>query len=108
MDPNGSRGLNLVALDARTHRITHAKSYDTYGRSNASADLIKDFKKIKNGSILVVAVKDEGSRQFSKEARSLFETIGSKEVSQLAYREGWGFIGVKGQKQFVEKRSGMV
>jgi len=57
---------------------------------------------------LIVAVKDEGSKQFSKEARSLFENIGSKEVTQLAYREGWGFIGVKGQKQFVEKRAGMV
>jgi hypothetical protein len=108
MDPSGSRGLNLVALDARTHKVIHAKSYDTYGRSNASGDLIKDFKSIKNGSILIVAVKDEGSRQFSKEARSLFETIGSKEVTALGYREGWGFIGVKGQKQFVEKRAGMV
>lgn len=57
---------------------------------------------------MIVAVKDEGSKQFSKEARSLFENIGSKEVTQLAYREGWGFIGVKGQKQFVEKRAGMV
>jgi len=46
MDASGSRGLNLVALDARTHKILMAKSYDTYGRSNASGDLIKDFKRI--------------------------------------------------------------
>lgn len=40
---------------------------------------------MKNGSIVIVAVKDEGSTKFSKEARALFETIGSKEVTALAY-----------------------
>jgi hypothetical protein len=31
-------------------------------------------------------------------------SIGSVEVSKLAYREAWAFIGVKGQKKFLEKR----
>lgn len=104
MDPNGSRGINVVALDARDHTVLMAKSYDTYGNDNASGDMIKDLNGVRRGSIIIAAVRDEGSKKFTADARALFAKWGSAEVSKLGFREGWSFIGVKGQANGVEKR----
>lgn len=50
----------------------------------------------------MVAVKDEASNKFSKEARQVFTKMGSKSAADLKYRQAWAFIGVKGQSQSVE------
>jgi len=63
MDPNGSRGINVVALNARNHEVLLAKSYDTFANDNASADLVADLKGVRRGSIIIAAVKDEASRK---------------------------------------------
>jgi len=62
MDQNGSRGLNVVALDASNHNVLLAEAYDTYGNAKASGDLIKDLAGIRRGSIIIAAVKDEASK----------------------------------------------
>lgn len=104
MDPNGSRGINVVALNARNHEILLAKSYDTYANDNASGDLVADLKGIRRGSIIIAAVKDEASKKLNDDVKALFNRMGSKEVNSLGFREGWAFIGVKGQKNGNEKR----
>jgi hypothetical protein len=104
MDVNGSRGVNVVALDARDHSVLLAKSYDTYANDNASGDMIKDLRGVRRGSIIVAAVKDEGSKKLSAEAKELFTKWGSAQVNSLEFRQGWAFIGVKGQANGVEKR----
>lgn len=53
---------------------------------------------------MIVGVKDEASRSLSSEAKEIFGSMGSVEVFKLEFRQGWAFIGVKGQKKFVEKR----
>ena len=40
MDPNGGRGLNVVALNPRDHSTLLAKAYDTYGDAKASDELL--------------------------------------------------------------------
>lgn len=107
MDANGSRGLNVVALDARDHTPLLAKAYDTFGNGDASADLIKDLRGVRRGSVIIAAVKDEGSKKLSSELKALFSKWGSTEINSLGFREGWAFIGVKGQKIGVEKRGGI-
>lgn len=104
MDPNGSRGINVVALDASNHEILLAKAYDTYANDNASTDLVNDMKFVKRGSVIIAAVKDEASKKLSAEAKALFSKWGSKEINSLGFREGWAFIGVKGQDNGNEKR----
>jgi len=108
MDPKGSRGLNVVALNPENHKVVLRKSYDTYSNDNASGDLVRDYRELKRGSIVIVSVKDEGSKKFSDDAKALFTKIGSKDVSSLKFREGWAFIGIKGSGQFVEKKGGRV
>jgi hypothetical protein len=104
MDPNGSRGINVIALNAKNHEVLLAKSYDTYANDNASADLVADMRGIRRGSIIIAAVKDEASNKLQPEAKELFSKMGSAEINQLGFREGWAFIGVKGQNNGNEKR----
>ena len=108
MSDKGQRGINLVALNAETHKVILRKSYDMYGNKEASHDLARDYKKLSKSTIVIASVKDEGSTLFYEEARALFGDIGSKEVWSLGFREAWSFIGIKGQGQFVEKRGGRV
>lgn len=106
MDSNGSRGFNIVGLDARDHTVLLAKAYDTFGNNDASSDMMKDLKGLRRGSIVIASVKDEGSRKLSAEVKNIFTKWGSKEISKLGFREGFAFIGVKGQRNGVEKRGG--
>jgi hypothetical protein len=80
MEADGSRGINVVALDARDHTVLMAKAYDTYVNDNASSDMIRDLNGVRRGSIIIAAVRDEGSRKFSAEARALFTKWGSAEA----------------------------
>lgn len=108
MDEKGQRGVNIVALNAQTHKVILRKSYDTYGNQNASHDMVRDFKNLSKSTIIIASIKDEGSALFTQEARALFGAIGSKDVMSLGFREAWSFIGIKGQNQFVEKRGSRV
>jgi len=104
MDPNGSRGINVVALDSGNHDILLSRSYDTFANDNASDDLVADLKGIRRGSIIIAAVKDEASKKLNDDVKAIFSKWGSKEINSLGYRDGWAFIGVKGQQMGNEKR----
>jgi len=97
MEQSGSRGINVVALDQRNHRVILAKAYDTYANDQASGDMLKDLKGLRKGSIIIAAVRDEASKKLSKGVKEFFTKLGSKEINSLGFRDGWGFLGVKGQ-----------
>jgi len=101
------RGFNMVALDFETHKLIHKKSYDTYGDEAASAALLEDLKNLPNFSVIIVGIKDEGSRKLSKDVKGFFKEMGSKEVKHIAFREGWAFIGIKGLKGKMTEKRGM-
>jgi hypothetical protein len=102
------RGLNVVALEPFKHELILNQSYDTYGDSKASKKFVKDFKKLPTGAVIIIGVKDEASERLSGEAREVITSLGSQEISNLKMREGFAFIGVKGQIKFLEKRGGAV
>lgn len=67
---NSKRGINMVVLNGPDHKILLNKSYSTFTtRRDESAELVADFKKIPNGSVILVAVKDGAAKNFSKDAR---------------------------------------
>ena len=99
-----NRGINIVALDFETHKVVFKGTYDTYGDAKASDQLLSDFKeKLPEYCIVVAGVKDEASKRLSKNVKELFRDLGSKTISNLKFREGWAFIGVKGVKKASEK-----
>lgn len=99
------RGMNIVVFDFVTHKEIAKKSYDTYGDDGASAQMLKDFEELPRFAIITVAVKDEATRKLSKDVKALFKKMGSKSIKNLAFRDGWVFIGIKGMKKaFADKR----
>jgi hypothetical protein len=102
------RGLNFVALDPFKHEVIANDSYDTYGDAKAAARFVKDFHKLPKGAVIAIGVKDEASKRLSGEAKELIKALGSQEIQSLKFREGFAFIGVKGQVKFLEKRGDIV
>lgn len=55
------RGFNIIALAGKNHEIIHYQSYDTYGKDDASTQMIEDFNTFPIGSVVIATVFDEGS-----------------------------------------------
>lgn len=106
------RGLNIVVLDGRTHKVLFRKNYDTWGNQNDVKALVTDSKKLPRGSVVIAVVKDEASRLMTPDAKKVFTKMGSEEILNLGNREGWGFVGVfgmgKGQRVFGEQKGAKV
>jgi len=100
----GCRGLNIVAMNGKDHKVIHNKAYDTYADPNQSKNLINDLKDLPEGTIFMVSVKDEASNRLGEPVKEFFSKMGSSEINALGFREAWAFIGVKGQEAFTEKR----
>ena len=58
-----------------------------------------------DGYIVVAACKDECVTKLSLKAKYWFKEMGSTEIMDLRYREGFAFIGVLGAKQALERRA---
>jgi hypothetical protein len=95
-DEKGCRGLNVVAADAFTHKVLFAKSYDTDADGKASDAFLKDVTATPEGTVLLVSVRDEGSKILNGKVKKFFSKMGSNDVNQLGFRHSWAFIGVKG------------
>lgn len=80
-----------------------ARVFDTYKSSLAFDHFVKH--DVPDGFIVVAACKDDCVTKLSKAAKQWFRDMGSKEIDQLEYRQGFVFIGVAGQKQAHEKRA---
>lgn len=105
------RGMNIIVLDGRNHKVIAKKNYDTWGDKNAVKAMVEDSKKTPRGSVVIAVVKDEASRLLTEEAKKVFVGMGSEEILNLGNREGFGFVGVSGldkQKVFGEQRGAKV
>jgi phosphotransferase system HPr-like phosphotransfer protein len=105
---SSQRGLNVVALDPFKHELLLNSAYDTYGDAKASGRFVKDFKKLPKGAVIVIGVKDDASKRLSGEAKEVIKSLGSEEILNLGFKQGFAFIGVKGQIKFLEKRGDIV
>ena len=58
--------------------------------------MMKDYKKVPAGSIIMIAVMDEAERSLNNGVRKMIASMGSKEIGNLDYRDAFAFIGIKG------------
>ena len=98
-----TRGMNMVVLDPNSGKIVLMNTFDTH---ESSAEFAAALAKLIKGSIVVVSVKDEASKNLSWEVKEFFEKMGSTEIRYLGWRESWAFIGVLGgnKRDVVETR----
>ena len=95
-----TRGIHVIVLDQITGRVVSYDVFDTFG--DGSSSLVAHLSGIGNGRIVCFAILDEGSANLSAEARSAIRSLGSTQISLLAYRDTWTFVTVKGRNALGE------
>lgn len=108
MNENGNqRGLHIAIINPYNGAVDHAQVFDTYTSSEEFDDFIclPLVEGISEGFIVVAACKDDCFSKLSDKAKQWFEQMGSKEIRNLEYRQGFSFIGVAGRTTPEEKRS---
>ena len=97
------RGLHIVVVNPSKARVELAKVFDTYKTADGFDDFIAS--DIPEGHIVVAACKDDCASNLSPKARQWFVEMGSKEIVNLEYRQGFAFIGTMGRHEAYEKRA---
>ena len=81
----GGRGLNVVALDPFKHEVLAVTNYDTMVNGNASKRFVKDFKKLPAGAVIVIGIREDGSKMLSGDAKEVIKSLGSTEIVNLGF-----------------------
>ena len=92
----GKRGVNVVALDSDSGTVIFARNFDTYLASENADTLALMISQLPENSIVLAAVRDEGSRMLNDSAFVALEQIGSSKIRELGSRDSWAIIGQKG------------
>lgn len=98
------RGLHVVLINPTNGKVDFAKVFDTYEPSNDFVQWITANKE-KKGSIVVAACQDDCSKSMPVFCKKWFEEMGSTEIMNLEYHQGYAFIGTIGGKECHEKRA---
>ncbi|VDM27891.1 unnamed protein product [Toxocara canis] len=91
---DAGRGLNLVVVDSKTHRVTRCGHFDTYDQD--SVGLVLFLEQLVPGEIVALVSFDEASAKLSDLARQIFYELGSSLIQNLRFRSSWYFVGQKG------------
>lgn len=102
-----TRGLNVAIIDGYTGTLKNFSIFDTYIESNDSSALIDFIQKNYNSldkDILSIIVADEATWHLTSDAKQYLNSLGSKEIYSLGYRDAWCFV-ARGKKVLFEERS---
>jgi hypothetical protein len=91
----GSRGYNLVALDAGGI-VRTAAVFDTFGDPDADDALAAWIQALPGSTIVAGAVRDEGSGQLTEPAIAALRSLGVAGDLRAQFRASHAFVGVKG------------
>ena len=91
------RGLHLVLINPENGEVEFAQVFDTYRDNQSLANFILQAKRIPRGRIVIAACKDDCATKLAWNSRKWFADMGSEEIWNLEYRQGFAFIGVKGE-----------
>jgi hypothetical protein len=94
----GGRGFNLVVIDPADGTVAARATFDTHLDPAASARLARFIAGIPEGSIVAVAVADEGSRLLGDDAVQALHTVGMSVSLRGKEHFRWSYaaLGVKG------------
>jgi len=99
----GCTGLNVVAVDAFTHKIIAQSVYDTTSDEAAPSRFMEMAKGTGEGTIFLVSIQGHAINM-SQAMKAFFAKMGSAHITALAPGDSWAFVGVKGQEAFTEER----
>jgi hypothetical protein len=90
------RGYNLVAIDPVSGDVLWSDLFDTLGSPGESRRLTEAVGRLRAGTIVAVAVKDEASGALTAEAVAALRSLGGTEDIRGRYRVSHLLVGVKG------------
>ena len=97
------RGLHIVIINPKNGNVKLAKVFDTYKTSELFDEFITG---IPLGYIVAAACKDDCWTSLTRAGQAWFLAMGSMEIVNLEYRDGFTFIGILGDRESAhEKRS---
>ncbi|XP_007567523.1 protein FAM3C-like [Poecilia formosa] len=91
---NAGSGINIVVVNGKSGEVVKTDHFNMY--SGSVEPLIEFLKGVETGSVVLMAVYDEGSTKLNEEARTLISDLGSSTIHSLGYRDNWVFVGGKG------------
>ncbi len=95
--PHGIPHAGVYVVAVSKNRVLLQNFYNTYFAQGASMAMARDIAKLPEGSFVVVAVKDEGTRNFDKAGQKMLNKIGAGTglLNQEA-RTSYLCLGIKG------------
>ena len=81
----------MVTLNPENGVVDQARTFDTYA-SSASLDAFIQ-NNVTNGQIVVATSADDCVSNLSHTGKQWFQAMGSKEIGNVGYRDGFSFIG---------------
>ncbi|MBN2410431.1 T9SS type A sorting domain-containing protein [candidate division KSB1 bacterium] len=96
---NGHRGINIVTIDQHSGRVLKTAAFDTWESSEQTDSLVTFISKLPDSTIVLAAVKDEGSNLLREAQYLALESLGSDKIRDLGLRDSWAMIGTKGAEK---------
>uniref|UniRef100_A0A8C4NAC8 ILEI/PANDER domain-containing protein n=1 Tax=Eptatretus burgeri TaxID=7764 RepID=A0A8C4NAC8_EPTBU len=86
--------MNIAVLNVSTGEID-IKSYDMY-KGDFSGPMVNFLRSLSDGSIIFITTHDDGASKLSSEGRTVFREMGSEQIANLNFRDGWVFVTSRG------------
>jgi len=100
------RGINVMVVDPVTGVFSAVRAFDTWGDAAASANLVEYLSALPGGTLVLLAVADDGTLKLTREARTaIWRMFQSRYIGWLGYQQSWALIGRKGFSPFAEQTS---
>eukprot|EP00730_Choanoeca_flexa_P007458 TRINITY_DN12337_c0_g2_i17.p2 TRINITY_DN12337_c0_g2~~TRINITY_DN12337_c0_g2_i17.p2 ORF type:complete len:254 (+),score=40.23 TRINITY_DN12337_c0_g2_i17:159-920(+) len=88
------RGIHAIVLHSNTGALLSSAIFDTYASDAAFSDFLDQ---LAEGRILVLTIRDEGTFSLKAEAKAKLAKLGSKQATQLKWRDTWCMVVHVGQ-----------